>query len=120
MSCLFDSLGYLLQINGNIVRQQICDFLQNGSHIIEGMTTQSVLEIENSNYVGHMRQPSTMGGAIEIQSACNIWKICIIVHNTRDTSNKDMEFVPLNGIYDRTIELVWNGGHYDPLKKLTN
>jgi len=43
-----------------------------------------------------------MGGAIEIQSACNIWNLRIIVLNNRNNENTNIEFLPLNNIYEKT------------------
>ncbi len=62
-----------------------------------------------------MRLESTWGGAIEIQCACNIWKLCINVKNYRDNNNRTIEFIPCSNSYDRTINIYWTGGHYEPL-----
>jgi len=56
-----------------------------------------------------------MGGAIEIQSACNIWNLRIIVLNNRNNENTNIEFLPLNNIYEKTITIEWTGGHYTPV-----
>lgn len=55
-------------------------------------------------------------GAIEIQCACNIWNVRIIVLNNRDCKNRSIEFIQLSGQYDRTIYLEWTGGHYEPVR----
>ena len=120
MSCLFNSLHYFIHINSNDIRQKICDYLEQNLPIIDGIETSQVLELENnstaSNYINSMRSSSTWGGAIEIQVACNIWKICINVQNFRDSNGKTIQFIPINTNYDRSVNLCWTGGHYDPIR----
>ena len=93
MSCLFNSLSYFINENSNDIRQKICDYLQKNLSIIDGIETSQVLELDNnsaSNYITNMRSSSTWGGAIEIQVACNIWKISINVKNFRDEMVDDV------------------------------
>jgi hypothetical protein len=120
MSCLFNSLSYFLDENSHNIRQKICDYLQENKPIIDGLETHEVLRIENnedaSKYIQHMRALSTWGGAIEIQAACNIWNMCIIVKNYRDNSEKDIEFIPMNGERSKIIQVYWTGGHYEPIR----
>jgi len=60
-----------------------------------------------------MRKQSTWGGAIEIQCACNIWKIRILVEDKRHKKKHNViEFLPINNAYNKTIKLKWSGGHY--------
>ena len=127
MSCLFNSLSYFIpQPDPYAIRQQICDYLQANSPIIDGMNTHDVLQLDSSNswehYISAMRNPSTWGGAIEIQSACNIWNARIIVHDIRHMGQmqsqdgpKTIEFLPIAAVtWDKTFELEWSGGHYEP------
>lgn len=119
MSCLFNSLSYFVNEDSYTIRQMICDFLEANKPIIHGMETHEVLALENgnsTNYITSMRLSSTWGGAIEIQSACNIWKLQINVSNYRDNDNRIIEFIPLNNNYEKTIHLYWNGGHYEPIR----
>jgi len=119
MSCLFNSLSYFIHEESFIIRQIICDYLQENKPIIEGLETCEVLNFEcnnANNYIQHMRLMSTWGGAIEIQCACNIWNIQINITNYRDGGNKIIEFIPLNGNNTKTINLYWTGGHYEPIK----
>ena len=81
MSCLFNSLSYFINIDSYTIRQLICNYLQENKPIIDGLSTDTILEYENNNYISNMRQTSTWGGAIEIQCACNIWKCQINVHH---------------------------------------
>ena len=92
----------------------ICDYLENNGKIIDGL---DVLAMENANYISHMRNASTWGGAIEIQAACNIWKLRVIVRDIRDIRDireSEIEFLPISGMIENTIYLEWSGGHYEP------
>ena len=129
MSCLFNSLSYFIpQMDPHTIRQHICDYLQANSPIIDGMNTHDVLQLDSLNrsssdqYIGAMRNPSTWGGAIEIQAACNIWNARIIVHDIRrmghmqsQDGQKPIEFLPVAAVTsDKIFELEWSGGHYEP------
>ena len=119
MSCLFNSLSYFIDENSCQIRQKICDYLQSNLPIIDGIETSHVLELEHDsafNYINSMRSICTWGGAIEIQAACNIWKICVNVRNDRDHYAKTIQFIPINNQYDRTIDIYWTGGHYEPIR----
>jgi hypothetical protein len=119
MSCLFNSLSFFIQKDSYEIRQLICDYLKENKPIIEGMETCEVITFENNNvdnYIQNMRLTSTWGGAIEIQSACNIWNIRINVLNYRDSDNKIIEFIPLNKNIEKTINIYWTGGHYEPIR----
>ena len=134
MSCLFNSMAYFITYDrgSNGIRQRICDYLEQNLPIIEGMETCDVLKLEAPScekYISNMRQPSTWGGAIEIQCACNIWNSRIIVHDIRNPNNpnnpnsngnKCIEFVPLPASstnvkpVELEFHLEWSGGHYEP------
>jgi hypothetical protein len=118
MSCLFNSLGRLLDIPTNTVRQTICDYLQANKPILDGMSTQDVLAMERADYITHMRNSSVWGGAIEIQAATNIWNTRVIVQNRRDARNpRPIEFVPIQSEPSTTLTVYWTGGHYEPVSK---
>jgi len=114
MSCLFDSLSYFIKENSYEIRQKICDYLQSNEKIIDGLDTKTILELDDMNYINNMRNVETQGGAIEIQSACNIWNLSIDVKDTQ--MNKNIVFFPLNTNYNNTIYLEWNGGHYEAIR----
>jgi hypothetical protein len=120
MSCLFNSLSHFIpQTDPQAIRQRICDYLQANSPIIDGMNTHDVLQLDSSSdqYIDAMRSPSTWGGAIEIQAACNIWNARIMVHDIRTGHGQTIEFLPVSTILpDKTFELEWSGGHYEPIK----
>jgi hypothetical protein len=128
MSCLFHSLGQLLELPSDQTRQLICDYLLAGGPIIDGMTTAEVLELECSDvnrtdninyteyYINRMRMSSTWGGAIEIQAAVNLWNVRVIVENRRDWLNpRLLEFVPLSTSHETTLLIYWTGCHYEPV-----
>jgi hypothetical protein len=132
MSCLFNSMSHFIKEDGgpNGIRQRICDYLEKNLPILEGMETRDVLQLEAptaAHYISKMRNPSTWGGAIEIQCACNIWNARIIVHDirTRNNNNKNnnnsnnnkIEFLPFksdNQDHSLELHLEWSGGHYEP------
>ena len=115
MSCLFNSLSYFIKEDDYDIRLKICNYLENNFTIIEDLDTKYVLELDSVDYIQNMKNISTWGGAIEIQVACNIWKLRIIVNDIQNyRENNKIEFIPINNIYEKTIELYWNGGHYEP------
>lgn len=120
MSCLFNSLSHFIDNSSYHIRQKICDYLEQNQPIIDGLETSTILALENNGtpaqYITNMRSMSTWGGAIEIQAACNIWKLSINVKNYRDAGNKTISFVPIAGSYDRIISVYWTGGHYEPIR----
>ena len=128
MSCLFNSLSHFIapQTDPQAIRARICDYLQANSPIIDGMSTHDVLQLDSSKtwdqYIGAMRASSTWGGAIEIQAACNIWNARIVVHDVRRTQEQtSIEFLPVStnatNATDKTFELEWSGGHYEPMHR---
>lgn len=117
MSCLFNSLSYFLNENSNDIRQIICNYLESNKPIIEGLETKFILDLERKDYIENMRKTSTWGGAIEIQAACNIWNLHIMVYNLRDRSKHTIEFIPIKSNINKKIEITWNGGHYEPIRK---
>ena len=128
MSCLFNSLSYFIpQTDPQAIRARICDYLQANSPIIDGIATHDVLQLDSGTspdqYIGAMRSPCTWGGAIEIQAACAIWNARIVVRDIRSGhgQTQSIEFLPvINAINatDKTFELEWSGGHYEPVRHL--
>lgn len=117
MSCLFNSMHYFLpDLSSGDIRNKICDYIQNGGALVDGLETSDIVKMEGGNYIQNMRNTSTWGGAIEIQSACNIWQWRIIVKNFRDRNGTSIEFIPVSSNYTKTIQLEWTGGHYEPVR----
>jgi len=113
MSCLFNSLGRLLNNPTDSVRQIICDYLAADKPVLDGMETHDLLALEGPQYIQRMRQSSTWGGAIEIQAAVRIWNVNVTVQNRRDRTGP-IEFVT-PGEATGTLTLYWTGGHYEPV-----
>ena len=116
MSCLFNSISYFINDSSNNIRQKICKYLEDNNPIINGLDTKTILNIENVNYINNMKRQNTLGGAIEIQCACNIWNLCIIVKNIQNKNHTNIQFLPINNNYNRTIYISWSGNHYEPIK----
>ena len=117
MSCLFNSMSYFFCQDSNTIRQKICNYLERGGTIIEGLDTKLILSFEQPNYIERMKNTNTWGGAIEIQAACTIWNTKIIVYNIRDTKRSKIIFAPYNNINCvNCIHIAWSGGHYKPIK----
>lgn len=119
MSCLFNSMSHFLSISSAQIRSDICNYLTENRPLIEGIETRQILELDGGhNYITKMRSSNTWGGAIEIQAACNLWGLRIIVRNIcgRVRTRPTIEFVPVSSLIKRTIELEWSGGHYEPVR----
>lgn len=116
MSCLFNSLSHFINESSSKIREKICDYLEFNLPIIENISTNTILEMEEKNYVKNMRKSSTWGGGIEIQCACNIYNSTIIVINIRNNPHTSIEFIPLHKKIEKIIKISWNGGHYEPIK----
>jgi len=121
MSCLFNSLGRLISKDPQALRQEICNYLEAGSPVIDGMAPADVLALESGlavgPYIARMRKTQSWGGAIEIQACAALQSARIIVKNLRNRGQKDMEFLPLSGSVTTTLTVSWNGGHYEPVSR---
>ena len=116
MSCLYDSLSFFIGIDSYKLRQIICDYLEDNGKVMEDLDTNELLNIIDKDYIAKMRNSYTWGDAIIIKSACNIWNIRIIVYINPEHS-KNIEFLPLYGIFTKTIYLEWQGTiHYVPVR----
>jgi hypothetical protein len=122
MSCLFNSFSRLLGEDPQAIRNRICDYLEAGEPIMDGIPTKIILDSDRPNYIAQMRNPSVWGGAIEIQAACNIWKAKVIVENRRDSARagagagaQPIEFVPVSAPVTKIMRIYWTGGHYEPI-----
>ena len=119
MSCLFNSMSHFLPISSAQIRSDICGYLAANRPLIDGLETRQILEMDaGSDYIAKMRSSSTWGGGIEIQAACNLWGLRIVVRNLcgRSRTLPSIEFLPVTVPPGRTIELEWSGGHYEPVR----
>lgn len=114
MSCLFQSLGALTQTCPKELRQEICDYLASNPPLFDDdTTTQGVVVPCLDTYVRTMREPSTWGGAVEIKAFCDLYRVGVVVYDTRSQPPRPIEFLPRRR-RTRTLHLLWNGGHYEP------
>lgn len=121
MSCLFDSLGEALNLPGNIIRNDICNYLETNPYLIKDVPFQNIVGWMNDNedgmsmneYIERMRQASTWGGGTEIKSFVNMTGLNVIVISTRhEDRGKYMLFSSEDSTDKRVIVLHWNGSHY--------
>ena len=113
MSCFFDSLSYFFNADSSALRNEICNYLDSNSPIMEDIETKTILDIIHPDYVNVMRNQNTWAGGVEISAACNIWNISIAVHSHQE---KPIIFEPLNKNHKYMVNLFWTGNHYQPLR----
>jgi hypothetical protein len=111
MSCYFDSLSYFFQVDRNLLRREICNYLESNRPLFDDIETKVILNEIDSQYIAKMRLEETWAGAIEISASCNLWNIVIVVHNSQ---LKPIVFEPLNKKPKHVIHLHWTGNHYEP------
>jgi len=118
MSCLFNSLGAHTGESASVVRSKIVEFMQTNPALGSDISTTNAIEWESgksvNDYLQHMKQPSTWGGAIEISAFVQLYKTNVCVHNVRDTNTRLMRFV---GDSSRCVSISWNGSHFEPILK---
>lgn len=115
MSCLFNSLGSLLKVDPSKLRADVCSFLeQHSGSLVEGLAAEVVLETKVEEYVHKMRNPSTWGGAVEIQSICQMYGVEVQVETPQGST---VHFVPRNCPTSIThiLKVRWTGAHYTPV-----
>lgn len=120
MSCLFRSLAFFLKnINTDELREIITDYISKDPVLIEpNIKLSTLLSLDNkrlNDYTESMSRSSTWGGAIEIKTFCEIFKIKVYVLVIEE--GRYIEFIPSreenNG---NIIKISWNGYHYEPLR----
>jgi hypothetical protein len=127
MSCLFNSFSYFKDIVNNDssekIRQNICDYLENNPILFDDIKAEDIISWESNcsleQYIQKMRQLHTWGGANEIKSFCNIYKVNVEVINIRDIKPSIFENKPILFLHhedNKTIKITWNGGHYEPVR----
>ena len=110
MSCLFKALSNFTADNSEELRSKICDFLEQNPILFADIRVNDIVKWEkDSNYIMNMRDSETWGGAIEIKSFCEIYKIQVNVHIIMN--NRIVNFIPLDGPMS-IINITWNGNHF--------
>ena len=121
MSCLFDSLGYLVKVQPDTLRKQICDFLRTDAVLISPDLKASdaikfqpdIPSMSLEQYVHIMSLQHTNGGAIEIRAFCNLYNRNIrVVQCGQRQGGKPIEFISKDE--HPWITISWNGGHFEP------
>ena len=119
MSCLFRSLAYFVQYNGNTVdenemRSIICKYLGTNPDILDNIKASDITNWESGKtlheYVINMENSSSWGGAVEIKAFCDIFNLKVIVN----FFGKSIEFLPRSGAPMGVIELIYTGSHFEP------
>jgi hypothetical protein len=118
MSCLFQSLSYFIKnLDENQLRKEICDYLEKNPKIFEDFQLNELTIITDnmnlSQYISHMRNPSTWGSALELKCFCNIYNVVVIVHYR----NRQIEFLPNSNTNNPIgkINIGYTGNHYFPI-----
>lgn len=136
MSCLFNSLSYFCNNNTNDVRKIICEYMREDPFLSSNMRVSKTIEyLENKSledYLQQMKMSSTWGGAPEIKAFVNLTKTPIFVRNISTNKSNYIKFeydlskteekenntkiMPVKNLYNKRIEISWNGYHYEPVK----
>ena len=113
MSCLFDSLAAFVPDSSEVIRKRVCDYLAANRPLIDGMDTGALCD---EAYVAPMRQSTEWGGGPELQAACIIYCMSVVVTSRRssDRMNKPIVFVPLTTFHTKRAFLYWTGTHFTP------
>jgi len=122
MSCLFISIGRLVNESPNNVRQSVCNYMdENLDTLYQGMQIKDWIQWQTNStptqYISRMRNSSTWGGAMEIAMCTRIYKVDIHVYAAYNQKKRLAEFV-----WDETrtaciqLHISWTGAHYEPLR----
>lgn len=136
MSCLFNSLSYFCNYDTNNVRKIICEYMRKDPFLSSNMRVSKTIEyLENKSledYLQQMKMSSTWGGAPEIKAFVNLTKTPIFVRNISTNKSNYIKFeydlskteekenntkiMPVKNLYNKRIEINWNGYHYESVK----
>lgn len=119
MSCLFRSLAsFIHNLNESRLREMIVDYLATDPFMFRNpdQRLSEILQVDNitlEQYVHHMRNEGTWGGAIEIRAFADMFHASVVVH--MKPTKKIIEFHPNNSTESKNqFTIVWDGGHYEP------
>jgi len=111
-SCLFSSIGYLID-NKNFnettkiqYRQLLVKYLEDTE------IDNSIFEIPKQEYIKNIQNPSTWGGAIELKLFSDMFQVEIA---SIDVQSNRVDIFGQDKNYPQRIFLLYNGVHYDPL-----
>lgn len=109
MNSLFFSLEYFVNISQYIIRQEICNYLENNLKYINSMNIYDT-PIDH-NYIIKLRDINTHGTNSEIQIACDIYNARIILFD----NNTEIEYLPTNNNPDKMYKLIKKNNIYKPI-----
>jgi hypothetical protein len=116
MSCLFIALSEFTPKGDDpaILRQKICNFLALNRKLAYATAADYIqweVSVDLDSYITHMRRQQSWGGAIEIQTFCELYSYCVECYNLRD-SGRTIQFRPRSGVCVKTCKISWNGVHF--------
>ncbi|ULY68574.1 putative ubiquitin thioesterase OTU1-like protein [Chlorella virus XW01] len=115
-SCLFSSIGYLLDKNEFDTntkyryRQLLVQFLENYPNI------EDILDCPKDEYINKIINPNCWGGAIELKLFSEMFQVEIA---SIDTQSNRIDIFGQENNYTNRIFIIYNGIHYDPLVMAT-
>ncbi len=114
MSCLFDSLSPFVGKSSELLRQEVCDYIDSGVSIFDDTSNDDMIawlaNISKANYISSMRRTSTWGGALEIKAFCDMYKKNVRIQSL--PNNRDIECLGRGADPRDWITVAWSGGHY--------
>ena len=111
-SCLFSSIGYLLD-HKTFSETTKLQYRQLLSNHLEGITIDEVtLGMPKSEYIEKIQNPSTWGGAIELKLFSDMFQIEIA---SIDVQSNRIDIFGQDKNYPQRIYVIYNGVHYDPM-----
>lgn len=123
MSCLFISLGKLLDQPHTAVRHTICNYMHNNlDRAHQGMTLRDWIRWQRqapspAAYIRAMRSTAEWGGAMELAVATQCYHVDIDVVDGR--GKRVADFVWRDACTARNkLVLQWTGNHYEPVRRL--
>ena len=121
MSCLFDSLSYLLkddlrEHNITDLREAVCNFMEDSSNKkIKGVKIKDWVsyssDLPTKEYINHMRDNGEWGGGTEIAVASKMFNVII---NVLYRGEQIAKFDSCNRNPSKEITLNYTGNHYEP------
>lgn len=124
MSCLFISIGRLVNKPHRTVRSDICNHMeQHLQHTHQGIALCDWIKWQGMSpyprvYIQNMRNPATWGGAMELAVATQVYGVDIVVVNGWNETLAEFKWHE-DCTARQTLYLQWTGAHYEPLRVCT-
>jgi hypothetical protein len=125
MSCLFNSIGNLLEKKST--RKEICNYMErnlkkkiDGTEIEEWIMHAALVEIKRKpsvkKYIDRMKKNNSWGGGLEIMVACVLYNVEIEVKRKRRGGKIEICNFKWTPNPKAKLFLDYNGAHYEPGK----